>query len=235
MISAANLLRMDHMKLAEYVREHPELITSVQNAKGLNDKDLSIALNVTDTSVWRWRTGRVKPATGPALTFVLEYGEVLRNFLPPDWEGNSKRVEVTDQGDRKMGVQILEVNSVPLLGTLPATRLDLQHREGSKMIPVPVGEGLASQLFAVQVSDDSMTCASKESVPCDTIVIMHRKDWNDNDIVAVNVGDECLCRKIARFGDSVILQPLNPAFKTVMANIQDIEVLGVIRFTMTER
>lgn len=99
--------------------------------------------------------------------------------------------------------------SIPILGTIAAgvPITAVQHIEGYLSVP-PYWHAD----YALRVKGDSMTGAS---IPDGSLVLCRRQGDVENGQIAVCIvdGEEGTLKRIRRYGDTLVLQPENPAHK----------------------
>lgn len=117
--------------------------------------------------------------------------------------------------DREIKTDILgnPVVSLPLLGTVKAGYNYLAQENWIGTVDVEtslVGDG--KDYFALKVKGDSMAPVFIED---DIVIIKKQNDCENNEFAVVIInGDEGTLKKIKKTDNGIILQPLNPAYRT---------------------
>ena len=117
--------------------------------------------------------------------------------------------------DREIKTDILgnPVVSLPLLGTVKAGYNYLAQENWIGTVDVEaslVGDG--KDYFALKVKGDSMAPVFIED---DIVIIKKQNDCENNEFAVVIInGDEGTLKKIKKTDNGIILQPLNPAYRS---------------------
>ena len=117
--------------------------------------------------------------------------------------------------DREIKTDILgnPVVSLPLLGTVKAGYNYLAQENWIGTVDVEtslVGDG--KDYFALKVKGDSMAPVFVED---DIVIIKKQNDCENNEFAVVIInGDEGTLKKIKKTDNGIILQPLNPAYRS---------------------
>lgn len=117
--------------------------------------------------------------------------------------------------DREIKTDILgnPVVSLPLIGTVKAGYNYLAQENWVGTVDVEtslVGDG--KDYFALKVKGDSMAPVFIEN---DIVIIKKQNDCENNEFAVVIInGDEGTLKKIKKTDSGIILQPLNPAYRT---------------------
>ena len=113
---------------------------------------------------------------------------------------------------------------VPLLGRVPAGRLDLAVEDAEALIPVEGRDG--DDLFALRVRGDSMTGAA--ILDGDVVVVRRQARAGHGEIVVALVGDEATVKRLSLRGGRVELQAENPAYEPIVPDPRDLRILGKV-------
>ena len=122
---------------------------------------------------------------------------------------------VEDEKNSKIKTDILgnPVAPVPLLGAVKAGYNYLAQENWIGTVDVEtslVGDG--KDYFALKVKGDSMAPVFIEG---DIVIIKRQSDCENNEYAVVIInGDEGTLKKIKKTDNGIILQPLNPAYRT---------------------
>ena len=112
--------------------------------------------------------------------------------------------------------------SVPLVGQVAAGTPILAEENIEDQLEIPAVIGADAGDYALRVRGDSMRDAG---ILGDDYVVVHPTGDADNgQIVVAMIDDEATVKRFFREGDSVRLQPENPAYQPIIT--QEAEVLG---------
>lgn len=164
---------------------------------GLTLQEVADAVGVSNATISRWETGSIKNMRRDKIF-------ALANILKAD------PLEFMSAGSD--AVLSTKSRLIPLIGTVtagnPIDRIEIH--EG--VIEVPLSyEG---DYFALRIKGDSMEPKISNG---DIVIVRKQEDADDGDVViaAVN-GDEATCKKLRKFGGSVMLQPTNSAYTPII-------------------
>jgi repressor LexA len=114
--------------------------------------------------------------------------------------------------------------SVPLVGQVAAGTPILAEENIEDQLEIPAVIGADSGDYALRVRGDSMLDAG---IFENDYVVVHPTDDADNgQIVVALIEDEATVKRFFREGDSVRLQPENPAYEPIIT--QEAEILGKV-------
>lgn len=224
--------------MMQLIEEHPEIIAVAMGIKGVNYVQVSDAVGCSKTAVLSWVAGRRVPKSKAFLLALVRYFQdeieeiAERENLLPDLERKDETVPLTRSGWSDIP---LSTAAIPLLGKIPAGRLNLATVEVTKLIHVPIDERRAEHCFALRISGQSMEAPGRENIPDGAIAIFEQREWRNGDVCAVRYGDECACKRVYHYGHMIRLQPNNPAFDVIDLPIEDVEIMGVIIGMYVER
>ena len=162
-------------------------------------------VGVHKSTVLRWENGDTEKIKLP----IIESLATFYNVNPVWLMGYDVPM------DREIKTDILgnPVVSLPLLGTVKAGYNYLAQENWIGTVDVEtslVGDG--KDYFALKVKGDSMAPVFIED---DIVIIKKQNDCENNEyaIVIIN-GDEGTLKKIKKTDNGIILQPLNPAYRS---------------------
>jgi repressor LexA len=119
----------------------------------------------------------------------------------------------------------VEAVQLPLYGRIAAGTPIEALRDGSSFVDVPAGLLGRGEYYALEVDGDSMVNAG--ILDGDTVVI-ERVDNADNGTIVVALVDnnEATLKRLRRKGDSIALEPANPAYETRIFGPDRVRVQG---------
>lgn len=162
-------------------------------------------VGVHKSTVLRWENGDTEKIKLP----IIESLATFYNVNPVWLMGYDVPM------DREIKTDILgnPVVSLPLLGTVKAGYNYLAQENWIGTVDVEtslVGDG--KDYFALKVKGDSMAPVFIED---DIVIIKKQNDCENNDFAVVIInGDEGTLKKIKKTDSGIILQPLNPAYRS---------------------
>jgi len=114
--------------------------------------------------------------------------------------------------------------SVPLVGQVAAGTPILAEENIEDQLEIPAVIGADSGDYALRVRGDSMLDAG--IFEDDYVVVHPTEDADNGQIVVALIEDEATVKRFFREGDSVRLQPENPAYEPIIT--QEAEILGKV-------
>lgn len=196
------------------------LITKFRKRAGYSQKEVSDALHVSQSAVSSWEKGRYSPDQQNLSALADLFGVSVDALI-----GRVTKIE-------PIGRQIIEVPEIhPEEETLIPLVASLRCGFGSsgepftyiKPIPIPAsfirrwGDGLQ----AIIAVGESM---SPTIVPGDTLVCRPGEEWENGQVVSVNVDDCDMIKRIYRTSDGGIdLRSDNPTFEPLHFTTEDLQ------------
>lgn len=131
-----------------------------------------------------------------------------------------RAIEVT--GERQLRRQRLV--TVPLVGKVTAGEpiLAVENIEETYALPYDLVRG--DSVFMLRVQGDSMIDAGINDG--DLVLVRQQSSARNGDIVVALLGEEATVKRFFHDGDSIRLQPANPAMKPIVT--REVEVLGKV-------
>lgn len=119
------------------------------------------------------------------------------------------------------------VMMLPLVGQIAAGQPIEATENVEDMIPVP-SEMVRNieNAFLLRVKGDSMS--GEGIMPRDLVVIKPQQTANQNDLVAVLLGDEATVKRLHMSAKGVRLMPSNPAYEPIEVDREDARVIGKV-------
>ena len=114
--------------------------------------------------------------------------------------------------------------AVPLVGQVAAGTPILAEENIEDQLEIPAVIGADSGDYALRVRGDSMLDAG--IFEDDYVVVHPTEDADNGQIVVALIEDEATVKRFFREGDSVRLQPENPAYEPIIT--QEAEILGKV-------
>lgn len=165
----------------------------------------------------------VNPSTNKPINPSIETLKLLANAMNMDLDFLLKQLDseqqiYLDEEEYKKQFEKTDVlgnpvTSIPLLGTVKAGYDYLAQENWIGTVDVEtslVGNG--NDYFALKVKGDSMAPVFIEN---DIVIIKKQNDCENNEFAVVIInGDEGTLKKIKKTDNGIILQPLNPAYRS---------------------
>lgn len=141
------------------------------------------------------------------------YPRIDKIQLLANYFGIQKSDLVEDKEKLKTDLIGNPVSPIPLLGTVKAGYNYLAQENWIGTIDVETSlVGSGEDYFALKVKGDSMSPVFVEG---DIVIIKKQNDCENNEYAVVIInGDEGTLKKIKKTDNGIILQPLNPAYRT---------------------
>lgn len=185
-----------------------------------SQQKLANYLNVHQTAISQWETGRTSPDISVATTMAQLFNVSLEYLL-----GISNDCSSEPSAPAASNVLPLpQTYKVPLLGDIACGTPILAEENVERTVSAPAG---ISADFCLRCKGDSMIGARINDG--DLVYIKQQDDVDDGQIAAVLVDDEATLKRVYRQGRSVILQAENPAYPPMIfteADAKSIRIIG---------
>ena len=172
-------------------------VKELRKQRGYSQQKLSALLNVHQTAISQWETGRTSPDIDTASRMARLFEVPLEYVLGENIDAHPTKPK---------GVKIPVLGIVPAGIPIEAIEEILDYEE--------ITEQMAAQgeYFGLKIKGDSMLPQI-----CNGDIVIVRKqpdvDSGDTAIVMVN-GDEATCKKVVKQSNGIMLVPNNPSFDT---------------------
>lgn len=172
---------------------------------------LAKILNVHQTAISQWETGRTTPDIEIAKQMAAYFNVTLDYLL----ENTSTNV----QSKRKTGIKIPVFGSVAAGIPIEAIT-DIEDYEEITEETAAKGD-----YFALRIKGTSMEPDIKEG----SVVIVRQQSYIDDGRVAIVLinGDEATCKRVQKTPDGILLMSNNPSFQPMFFTNQQIEDLPI--------
>ena len=203
-------------------------IVMLLEKKGIQQKELADFLGISKNTITDWKSGRIK-SYNKHLPQIAEFLGVSIDYLvgKTDTPEPGKVINVFDIP----GIEPMpQTKKIPLLGDIACGDpiLAEENLEGY----IKLDEGINAD-FALRCRGDSMINA--RILDGDIVYIRQQPMVDNGQIAAVLIGTEATLKRVYIKGDTLILQPENPAYEPMVYTKDsgvDIRILGLaVAFT----
>lgn len=179
-------------------------LRQAREEKHITLEEAGAKVGVHKSTVLRWENGETEKIKLPIIKALADYYNVN-----PVWLMGYD----VDKYVTKKNILGNPVVPIPLVGTVKAGYNYLAQENWIGTVDVEtslVGDG--KDYFALKVKGDSMAPVFLEG---DIVIIKKQNDCENNEFAVVIInGDEGTLKKIKKTDNGIILQPLNPAYRT---------------------
>ncbi|MDR1159977.1 MAG: XRE family transcriptional regulator [Syntrophomonadaceae bacterium] len=190
-----------------------ERLKYLRKKKRFTQANLASMLNVSQQTVAKWEGGKSFPDSN----LLIQLAQVFQSSLDFLLEQDNRPLE-SDSAGAYSSVQI------PILGVVRAGYGTLAYEELLGYEQASVSS--AKNYFYLQVQGDSMEPRIKDG---DLALVKRQPLLENGDLGVVVYGDgEGTIKKFSRKGTSVVLQPFNPLYETVILEKYELEHLYII-------
>jgi repressor LexA len=154
-----------------------------------------------------------------------------RGTPPPPLQQGRPSLGVVSGGVRNSGparpmpAGAKRMMEVPVLGRIAAGTPIEALQTAMDMVPVPESMTAPGEMFALEVTGDSMVNAG--ILDGDTVIIQRTQDATSGDIVVALVDNqEATLKRLRKRGDTVALEAANPAYETRIFGPDRVKVQG---------
>ena len=179
-------------------------LRQAREEKHITLEEAGAKVGVHKSTVLRWENGETEKIKLPIIKALADYYNVN-----PVWLMGYD----VDKYVTKKDILGNPVVPIPLVGTVKAGYNYLAQENWIGTVDVEtslVGDG--KDYFALKVKGDSMAPVFLEG---DIVIIKKQNDCENNEFAVVIInGDEGTLKKIKKTDNGIILQPLNPAYRT---------------------
>lgn len=186
-------------------------LSELMDKRNMSDDELADKLNVSRTTILRWRKGERSPKMSKIPDIAKEFGVHPTYFIDDD---NIKPV-----AEKPMRY------SIPIYGVIPAGSPALAEENIIGDLSVPsqlINKYGINNLISLKISGDSMN----KVIPNGFIAVLHQtENISNGDIVGVLInGYDCTLKRIYKTNNRVILEPdsYNSEFKPYIFECTDI-------------
>lgn len=194
-----------------------ERIKRQREAKGMTLLQLAEKIGVSEATMQRYESGRIKNPKQPRLVALTKALDVDANYLM-DWRGDIAKQDFPDD------VQGIEVRRIPLLGEIAAGTPILA---GNTYEYIDIANAPRKADAAIIVKGNSMYPIYKNG---DTVFIRFQDDVDDGQIAAVIVDDSATLKRVYHTAKGVNLVSENPDYPTMVftsENSDSIRIIGL--------
>lgn len=196
---------------------HTNRVKELRKRNNISQQKLASLLNVHQTAISQWETGRTTPDIETANTMAKLFNVSLDYLLGremPDQESppRKKGVRIPVYGDTAAGVPILAIENY-----------DSDDPDDWEEITEEMARG--GDYIALRIKGNSMEPRMKTG---DIVIVRLQPDVETGDVAIARVnGDSATCKKIKKTPEGLWLIPFNPEFEPMFYSPRDIAELPV--------
>ena len=141
----------------------------------------------------------------------------------------SRGIELTDTADRALGeIQSPDIRQIPILGRVAAGAPILAEENFAGTLTVDSSFVPSSEIFALQVSGDSMKNVG--ILDGDYVMARQQESADPGDIVVAIIGDEATVKRLQFDAGTVRLMPENDAYEPIVVDpeVDEFRIAGKI-------
>lgn len=191
-------------------------IREIRKSKHISQQRLAAMLNVNQTAISQWETGKTYPNIDTAAKLADIFGVSMEYLLGKDDDAADKPkrggVRIPVYGDTAAGVPIYAISNY-----------DSEDPDDWEEIP----ESMAADgdYIALRIKGDSMEPRMRTG---DVVIVRLQPEVDNGDIAIVRVnGEEATCKKIKKTPDGIMLISLNPAYEPMFYSRRQVRELPV--------
>ena len=192
-------------------------VKELRKLNNISQQKLASMLNVHQTAISQWETGRTSPDIQTANTMAklfnvtLDYllgSEVSTKSTPTSPKSRATRIPV--YGCVAAGIPIEAINNFDSSNPDDWEEID-EHTAKS------------GEYFALRIKGDSMEPKMSSG---DVVIVRKQPDVENGDVAIVCInGDEATCKKIKKTPEGVMLISLNPAYEPMFYSKKQVKEL----------
>lgn len=197
-----------------------ERIKARRKELGISADELALVLGVSRSTMFRYEKGDIEKLPGDALVPIANALHTTPAYLM-GWEDSPTPENI---------IPMPRMGSVPLIGEIACGVPILAEENIEEYVDLP--EHIKAD-FALRCKGDSMIGARIKDG--DIVYIRQQPTVANGEIAAVRIENEATLKRVYRNGDTVILQPENPAYSPLAYSgdaLSSVAILGkAVAFT----
>lgn len=190
-----------------------ERMRAARKACGYSAEYIAKILGVSPATIYRYEKGDIEKVPGDLLEPLAAALHTTPAYLM-GWEDSPLVGNI---------IPIPRMNSVPLIGTIACGVPILAEENVEEYVDLP--EHIKAD-FALRCKGDSMTGARINDG--DIVYIRQQPEVQNGEIAAVVIEDAATLKRVYRNGETVILQPENPAYPPLAYSGPDLEAVRIL-------
>ena len=176
---------------------------------GKQQKDVAKEMGFKQTTVNTWCKGGAFPTTGKLQIIANYFGVGKEDLIKPYIPKERRKNAIPVLGRVTAGIPIEAIEEV------------IDYEE--------VDEKLASlgELFGLKIKGDSMSPRISDG---DVVIVHQQPEAESGDVIIATInGDDAVCKKIMKYGDTVLLRSNNPAYDDIdVTGRYDFRIIGKV-------
>lgn len=199
-------------------------IKELRKKNGFSQQKLAEILNVHQTAISQWETGRTSPDIEIANKLSIVFNESIEYLL--GLENGDRASAAVDFSAVARNILPLKTKKVPLLGSIACGEPIFANAEHGEF--VLTSDNIDAD-FCLRAKGDSMSGA--RILDGDIVFIRKQETVENGQIAAVMIGDEATLKRVYYHPENnkLVLAPENPAYEPLMyvgAELEEVRILG---------
>lgn len=199
-------------------------IKELRKKNGLSQQKLAEILNVHQTAISQWETGRTSPDIEIANKLSIVFNESIEYLL--GLENGERASAAVDFSAVASNILPLKTKKVPLLGSIACGEPIFANEEHGEF--VLTSDNIDAD-FCLRAEGDSMIGA--RIYEGDIVFIRKQEEVHNGQIAAVMIGDKATLKRVYYYPEDskLILTPENPAHEPkvyIGAELDEVRILG---------
>lgn len=182
--------------------------------KGLEQKEVAAALDVSSSIVSDWEKGNKMPRGG-AIQKIADFFDVPQNEL------------FIERGIQYTTYK--EMMQIPIVGRISCGNGNIAYEEIEGYEATPKEWLNGGEYFYLRAKGDSMTGARIHDG--DLLLIRKQPTVENGEIAAVLIGDEAMLKRVMHNGDQLILYSANPNYPPLPCSPNEVTIIGKLKLS----
>lgn len=190
-------------------------VKELRKKNGYSQEKLASILNVHQTAISQWETGRTSPDIAIAEQIADLFGVTIGYVLGKE-----------EQGINIENIIPLKTKKIPLLGEIACGEPILAQEEYGDFVTASADLNVD---FCLKAKGDSMIGA--RIYDGDLVFIRKQPSVNNGEIAAICIADEATLKRVYYYPDKnkLVLNPENPAYEPLVyigKELEEVKILG---------
>lgn len=193
-------------------------IKQLRKQNGISQQKLSSMVNVNQTAISQWETGKTSPNLDTAAKLAeifnvsMEYLLGKDSAVEPEPGKSSTGVRIPVYGETAAGIPIVAIE-------------DFDSDDPDDWEEIPEDMAKSGEYIALRIKGDSMEPRMRTG---DVVIVRLQPEVENGDIAIVRVnGNEATCKKIKKTPEGIMLISLNPAYEPMFFTKKQVHTLPI--------